>query len=269
MEFSWSAFRPEASLMARMPEFARLPIEYLLTVYSGVKLEPVVTHVTRETNARVGHLLGSTAYSVALSARWTRFGGPWMVGDGGGEACAGSLQPATGLQAAFITAPSASRIVAEVSLRHPGLNHGEPPSAVAHFPVDGPPTAACMDVSPYFGSVQPLHLGQSFNRKPTLPSPRGPANLASPRGPSPQRSLGAADAGRTLHTHGEAGLPEREQPDAPPPLNLRPQLPTLVPMPPPKFTTRDPLTFKQLEESLPRGAPRPPSLPRRQPYSAR
>jgi len=257
VQLSWPAFQPEATLALRMPGFLNLPIEYTIAVYGGSCDEPVNTFVTRETEAIVRSLAPGAAYSAVLSARWTRFG---TMGPDGTSTESSADKKKTRLMAAFVTGHSPKRIIAELSLRgHHGSSNmscrGD--TAVASIPVDGnSPSAVTLDLDPYWASA---HAQHTFMRKPTVPpSPRlgaSPTSQAStalaPLTPSRFAPAGE-DADRK-------GVLAQTAEDAP--LSGRPLLPTLVPMPPPKFTTRDPLSYAPLIDvpSSPTKSPHRPS----------
>jgi len=253
-ELSWPPFQPEASLKFRMPGFAKLPIEYTISVYGGSQDDPVTTFVTRQTQATVRSLAPATAYSAVLSARWTRFG---AIGaeESTTRPGADKLKSRTGLMAAFVTAQSSKRLMAELTLRVPSNKTGGLPGtapAVASFPIDDlEPRAVTLDLDPYYSHVQPaVRPLQIHNvRKPSVPpSPRGssrsgysrpidvPVDVTAELAAS--QSLGGM--GSTQDSFRSVG---REEAYEDTPLSPRPMLPTLVPMPPPKFTTRDPMSF--------------------------
>jgi len=229
-EIFWPSFQPDATLALRMPGFANLPIEYTLGVYVGTSDGPVATFVTRDTQIIARGLSPGSAYSAVLSARWTRFGamGP------SGIATSLDDDKKTSLMAAFVTAHSPKKIVAEVSLRIPHEKVGSPTTAILAMDGSGP-SAVTVDLDPYYGSIQPPNLQQAFVRKPTVPM----MPVSSHPQPATTTSEFARAQGDDINAFGD---------DEEPPLKGRPNLPALVPMPPPKFTTRDPLSFAPLIE---------------------
>jgi len=165
VDLSWPPFTLIPSLVASMPGFAEMPIEYTVIVRGGAHDEIVSTIVTRSTSIVVRPLTPATSYSASVAARWARFGDASHTHDGQ-------------LQAAFLTAPSSKRLVAELSK---GFSNAEAGGA-------GP------EASPVLG-----------------------------------RSV----------------------------------LPQLVPMPPPRFTARDPLTYGRIATQEPPASARTSSYPRR------
>jgi len=224
-ELSWPAFQPEALLATKMPGFAKLPMEYIVTVFGGSDHEPVTVFITRDIRATVRMLVPSTAYSAMVSARWTRFctSTPEIKLPGNGT----SLR--TSLMAAFVTAQLQKQTIAEMSVPLPS-DMATP--TVANLPLDSSgPEAITFDLDPYHASVQQPNLPHVFARKPPVPAHRQP---------SPRR-LGMASR--------EIGVLQAPANVESLPLAGRKLLPTLVPMPPPKFTTREPLTFAPLLET--------------------
>jgi len=247
VELRWPAFLPEATLSFRMPGFVNLPIEYTVSVYGGATNETVATFVTRETHAIVRALAPGTAYSAVLSARWTRFG---AMGPEGGSSSSPEEKKKTMLMAAFVTPHSTKKIVAELSLRGTGDKSSfGGHTTTASFPLDGAGQSAVrLDLDPYFGSVVPSHIPLACVRKPTVPpSPRPSASAREGyQADSYQADGYHADVpARFPPADGEELVNRRSVPEEAP-LSGRPHLPTLVPMPPPKFTTRDPVTFAPL-----------------------
>lgn len=240
VQLSWPAFQPEAVLALRMPGFANLPIEYTVGVYGGATDDPVATFVTRETQTIVRALAPGAAYSAVLSARWARFG---AVGPSGSSV---EERKKTSLMAAFVTSHAAKKVVAE-HLRGP---HDKEEPVIPRSPMEGTgQSAARLDLDPSYDSVQAPHQSPQFARKPmpqslqspsarVAPSPRNIVTApAYPSAQAPSRFLPADSS--------EGGGQQRsEEQDAP--LCGRHLLPTLVPMPPPKFTNRDPLSFAPL-----------------------
>eukprot|EP00747_Dinoflagellata_sp_TGD_P068199 gnl/TRDRNA2_/TRDRNA2_155605_c4_seq1.p1 gnl/TRDRNA2_/TRDRNA2_155605_c4~~gnl/TRDRNA2_/TRDRNA2_155605_c4_seq1.p1 ORF type:complete len:746 (-),score=134.79 gnl/TRDRNA2_/TRDRNA2_155605_c4_seq1:31-2181(-) len=270
---SWPAFLPEADLASNLPGFMKLPVEYLVTVFCGTTNEPVTSVVTRDTQATVRTLSPSTAYSAVLSARWSRFGGPWPEGDAG--RAPGGLPPVTGLMAAFVTSQSTKRLYAEVSMRlaHSG---GSVAPVVASFPVDSTEKAAVtLDVDPFYASVQPPHLSAPWVRKPTAPPQ--PRQAAAPRSGEALADDGSTNAAAEMLSQADVAAAEWAAENglagaangrnsgghtAEYGVATNPLLPRIVPLPPPKFTTRDPLTFAPLMPAPPNSA-RAVAYPRR------
>lgn len=214
---SWSAFEPDEALLARMPGFKELPIEYLLFVTSGAQKEPVASFVTRQTQVTVMGLKAHTAYSACLQARWCRFG---SLDD---QICDRST-----LLAAFITEGSGGRqMVAELSVRVPcerldGYGSLQPLSVKLPITPDGmEPAAVTLDLDPFYVQPKLQHYTPGFVRKPSQPSNRAGAEEKT----SALVNSAVSDEGLQLTASG------------------KPKLPSIVPMPPPKFTTRDPITF--------------------------
>ncbi|CAE7629147.1 GIP [Symbiodinium pilosum] len=116
------------------------------------------------------------------------------------------------LMAAFTTSGlGGSKLTAELSVRGSGS------TTVARIPLEGlQPAAVTLDLDPYYLQPRLGHCKPDFVRKPSLPSSR-----SAQRTEEAQTSDSAAPHGDP-HKH---------------------SLPSLVPMPPPKFTTRDPLSF--------------------------
>lgn len=258
VKLSWPPFGPEAELAVKMPGFMKLPIEYTVAVYGGAAEEPVATFVTRETQASVRALAPGTAYSAVLSARWTRFG---AMGPDGSASASSEERKKTSLMAAFVTPQSQKKVVAELSLRGFGDKMtGAGQTATATFALDSSSNSAVkLDLDPYYGSVQPQHTSMvSPLRKPTSPLSTFTATMAregyttdgAPR--STQAEAGAME-GAITSARGATATEE-------PPLSGRPLLPTLVPMPPPKFTTRDPVSYGPLIDL---SSPHRPSLSKR------
>jgi hypothetical protein len=133
---------------------------------------------------------------------------------------------------------------------------GEP--AIASIPIDGTGrSAVTLDLDPYYASVPNLPL--AFVRKPTVP-------------PSLQGTATSQDAGysssvgpQSLPLAGDLNEGGARASTEDPPLSGRPLLPTLVPMPPPKFTTRDPLSYAPLIDI----SSSPSKTPRRHPNLAK
>merc|ERR1719401_1214110 len=155
----------------------------------------------------------------------------------------------TSLMAAFVTAQSPKKLVAEVSLRVPNEKAGNPKTAVLALDSLGP-SAVTVDLDPYFASIQPPNLPQAFVRKPTVPQP-----------PATSHALTRTTA--AYPTGGEEDDVNTTAENEDPPLKGRPNLPVLVPMPPPKFTSRDPLSFAPLIEISRTTNSRHATLPRR------
>jgi len=220
-EISWTPFQPDVTLAAQLPGLANLPIEYTLSVLGGSCKEPLSSIVTSETRAVVHGLHPLTSYSTMLVARWSRFG----------KASAEGRDKDHVLMASFVTSGlGGKKVTAELSVRLPTEQldgYGPVAPATAKIPVQGgQPAAVTLDLDPYFVQPRLHHCSPDFVRKPTVPSQRevedeemNPAENAGPPG----------------------------------------KLPSLVPMPPPKFTTRDPLSFALLTPgpSKPSGGPRP------------
>lgn len=220
-EISWTPFQPDVTLAAQLPGFANLPIEYTLSVLGGSCKEPLSSIVTSETRAVVHGLHPLTSYSTMLVARWSRFG----------KASAEGRDKDHVLMASFVTSGlGGKKVTAELSVRLPTEQldgYGPVAPAKAKIPVQGgQPAAVTLDLDPYFVQPRLHHCSPDFVRKPTVPSQREVED----------EEIAAESAG--------------------PPGKL----PSLVPMPPPKFTTRDPLSFALLTPgpgSKPSGGPRP------------
>jgi len=262
-EFSWSPFRAQPSLVENIASFAELPVEYVMVISTDSSEDPVATRTTRDTFITIKSLAPSTAYRATLSARWTRFGE------------LGRQDAESHLLACFLTAPSKTRMVAELSMRFTGDQDGTGATAgrpaVAELPVDqNGPAAVTLDLDPFFLHPRPAHAPLAFVRKPSVPPLAPPGRGATARelgSPPAQADADGAtpdNAGGTLGALAGGGgvlhpgvgrdrsmlLAER---------GGRAVLPQLVPLPPPKFTVRDPLTF-----ALPRqpNSARPASLRR-------
>eukprot|EP00434_Breviolum_minutum_P010930 symbB.v1.2.009636.t1/scaffold617.1/size180324/2 len=221
-EISWTPFQPDVTLAAQLPGFANLPIEYTLSVLGGSCKEPLSSIVTSETRAVVHGLHPLTSYSTMLVARWSRFG----------KASAEGRDKDHVLMASFVTSGlGGKKVTAELSVRLPTEQldgYGPVAPAKAKIPVQGgQPAAVTLDLDRYFVQPRLHHCSPDFVRKPTVPSQREVED----------EEIAAESAG--------------------PPGKL----PSLVPMPPPKFTTRDPLSFALLTPgpgaSKPSGGPRP------------
>jgi len=230
-EFSWAPFGPDEELAARMPGFRQLPIEYVLTVSGGISDAPVSSLVTRETKLTVGGLQPNTAYSAALVVRWARFG---AVGQTGQDQEHMPL-------AAFVTqGRHPGQMTAELSVRLPTERidgYGPVAPAVAKMNFAGEKeTAVTIDLDPYYVPPRMQHYTADFVRKPSLPSPSKKADEKA------EVANEAEQSGATGHTS-SPGRPNSSG---------KKGLPALVPLPPPKFTTRDPISFAM-------NSPAPPS----------
>ncbi|CAE7806963.1 GIP [Symbiodinium sp. CCMP2592] len=236
-EVSWAPFQPDAASQAQLPNLSRLPIEYTLSIFAddeGAASDSAETRretrlvsslSTTSTVCSVSNLRPLSAYSASLSARWSRFGN---VESGSTAARAARLF------AAFATTGlKGSKLTAELSVRLPaGSNDfhkvGAPTRASIPMEGTGVPAAVTLDLDPYYAQPRLNHYKPEFVRKPSLPSSR--------------------------RTQAQDDSPE-ERPLSP----KQPTLPrVLVPMPPPKFTTRDPLSFALLQPK----PPRPTATPR-------
>jgi len=255
VDLSWDAFRPQAWLVENIAGFAQLPVEYVVAVVADGAQDPVATRTTRDTSLKVHSLAPSTAYTVKLVARWTRF-----------EQV--KQEAASHLLACFVTAPSPTRVVAELSMRH-GCDRDLGTPAIAELPLEGHSVAAVtLDLDPFFLHPRQAHTAPAFVRKPSLPSP--PSSRGHPRGgdlaqasgggattllAAGARALSSGPAMGVLHPGDRAASPEA-------PRGGRQALPQLVPLPPAKFAVRDPLSF-----ALPRdpSSARPTSLRRFRP----
>eukprot|EP00933_Yihiella_yeosuensis_P028971 TRINITY_DN22723_c0_g1_i1.p1 TRINITY_DN22723_c0_g1~~TRINITY_DN22723_c0_g1_i1.p1 ORF type:complete len:1273 (+),score=214.74 TRINITY_DN22723_c0_g1_i1:224-4042(+) len=262
-DFSWNAFGPQTRLAERMPGFKELPIEYTINVVGGTHKEPVSSLVTRETHIRVGGLKPNTAYSVTLKARWARFGVTGHEEDEKGEM----------LMAAFVTSGSGGRqLVAELSVRVPSETvggYGPAKSVQARLPMtaDGAePVEVTLGLDPYFVPPRLQHYTPDFVRKPTLPSSRNGQGAAPPpeeaQSQQPEVQMekdGDAEGGRNINSDATDILGT--------PLLSKSKLPAIVPMPPPKFTTRDPITFAlfPVPAATKPTTPRPSQVPPRRP----
>jgi len=235
-EVSWAPFQPDAASQAQLPNLARLPIEYTLSVFADDEGDARDTAETRRetrlvsslsttsTVCSVSNLRPLSAYSASLSARWSRFGN------------VESGSKAARLFAAFATTGlKGSKLTAELSVRLPAGSsdfHGVGAPTTASIPMEGTgvPAAVTLDLDPYYAQPRLNHYKPEFVRKPSLPSSR--------------------------RTQAQDDSPE-ERPLSP----KQPTLPrVLVPMPPPKFTTRDPLSFALLQPKPPPLTPRPAGL---------
>ncbi|CAJ1458142.1 unnamed protein product [Effrenium voratum] len=130
------------------------------------------------------------------------------------------------LMAAFVTSGAGgTQLTAELSVRMPCEQldgYGPAAPATARIPLEGgQPTAVTLDLDPYFVQPRMGHQSPDFVRKPSVPRRQ--------------------EADSEVEDGGQ-----------------KPMLPSLVPMPPPKFTTRDPMSFALLNPvvSKPTG-PRP------------
>ncbi|CAK9030474.1 Copia protein [Durusdinium trenchii] len=221
-EISWAPFKPDEVLAAQLPGFAQLPIEYTLSILAGAHQEPLSSLVTCETSAQVYGLHPLSSYSAMLVARWSRFGKLTAEGRDKGHV----------LMAAFVTSGlGGSKLTAELSVRVPTEQldgYGPVAPATAKIPVEGgQPAAVTLDLDPYYVQPRLQHYSPDFVRKPTVPAEREPEDGAA----------GALEGASS-------------------------KLPSLVPMPPPKFTTRDPLSFGLLNPVVPKpGAARPSPRP--------
>lgn len=214
-EMTWAPFQPDESLAAQLPGFKHLPIEYTLSVLGGSSSEPLSSICTSETRAMVHGLQPLTAYSTMLVAKWSRFG-------------AEGRDTEHVLMAAFVTSGlGGSKLTAELSVRLPTEQldgYGPVAPAVAKIPVQGgQPAAVTLDLDPYYVQPRLHHYNADFVRRPTTPS---------------QRAQRSAEEEPPAAPEGQGG-----------------KLPSLVPMPPPKFTTRDPLSFALLHPVAPAPAP--------------
>lgn len=210
-EMTWAPFQPDESLAAQLPGFKHLPIEYTLSVLGGSSSEPLSSICTSETRAMVHGLQPLTAYSTMLVAKWSRFG-------------AEGRDTEHVLMAAFVTSGlGGSKLTAELSVRLPTEQldgYGPVAPAVAKIPVQGgQPAAVTLDLDPYYVQPRLHHYNADFVRRPTTPS---------------QRAQRSAEEEPPAAPEGQGG-----------------KLPSLVPMPPPKFTTRDPLSFALLHPVAP------------------
>ncbi|CAE7400339.1 unnamed protein product, partial [Symbiodinium microadriaticum] len=209
-EVSWAPFQPDAASQAQLPNLARLPIEYTLSVFAepGEPGERLLSSLsTTSTSCCVANLRPLSAYSASLSARWSRFG---VAGDSDSARLFAAFAT-TGLKGSKLTAELSVRLGAESMGAVPAVS----PASRASIPIveGGVPAAVTLDLDPYYTQPRLNHYTPEFVRKPSLPSSRRTQAQDSPE---------------------ERPLSPRPQPTLPR---------VLVPMPPPKFTTRDPLSF--------------------------
>lgn len=228
-ELSWSPFQPQPSLAAKMPSFRHLPIEYTVMVVGGVFKEPVTSVVTRDCSVKVCGLHPNTSYSATLSARWSRF-------ESNGQYAEGKYSDQI-LMAAFVTTGlGGKQLVAELSVRVPTQRidgYGPVETATTRLPMDGmEPAGVKLNLDPYYVQPRLQHYTPDFVRRPTIPA----------------NALQAATAGG----FGRDEIQHDDVEEGSVPMGTTNNLPAIVPMPPPKFTTRDPLTYSLI--SAPHGS---------------